>query len=127
MSGKTPYRNTIGSIVSWAILRTALVITAALLLYDYVSWVDYGLWWGVTVISLYAIVIHPMQIQYRLYKDETRDVMSGTLCSSCRHFEQTGVLCMKLDEHVTVDVVPCNGELWEPHSTHRDDSEGDFE
>ena len=108
------YRNTIGSIVSWAIFRTAIVIVVSLLLYEYVHWVDYTLWWGVTAISIYAVVLHPMQIQYRIYKEETSRVVRGTLCSSCRYFEETGVLCSKLDEHVSEEYVPCGGELWEP-------------
>lgn len=40
--------------------------------------------------------------------------MSGILCSTCRYFESIGVMCSKLDEYVTEDVVPCEGELWEP-------------
>ena len=117
------YQNTIGSIVSWAIFRTAIVITLSLILYHYVRWVDYTLWWGITAISLYAAVIHPMQIQYRLFKEETRQVLTGTLCSSCKYFEETGVLCSKLDEHVTEEYIPCGGELWEPRSpiTEADD------
>ncbi len=110
------YRNTIGSIVSWAILRTAILIVLSLLAYEYVGWVDYGLWWSVTAIAFYAVVLHPMQIQYRLFKEETRRVMDGTLCSTCKYFEETGVLCSRLDEHVTEDVIPCEGELWEPKS-----------
>ena len=111
---KKEYRNTIGSIVSWAIFRALLVILVSLLVYDYIRWLDYGLWWTVTAVALFAIVIHPMQVQYRLFREETRRVMDGTLCSSCSYFEETGVMCSKLDEHVTEDSVPCAGELWEP-------------
>ena len=49
--------------------------------------------------------------------------MSGTLCSTCRHFEPGSVLCMKLDEHVTEDDIPCGGELWEPKS-YEEEAEG---
>ena len=110
----SPYRNTVGSIVTWGILRAALVIAGALILYEYVPWTDYALWWGVTFISFYAIVIHPIQVQYRLFREETKRVLSGTLCASCKYFEETGVLCSKLDEHVTEQYIPCGGQLWEP-------------
>jgi hypothetical protein len=113
-TGKTEYRNTVGSIVSWAIIRAMVVILVSLLLYEYMHWVDYGLWWTVTALALYAVVIHPMQVQYRMFREETREVMEGTLCSSCKYFEETGVLCSKLDEHVTEDRIPCEGQLWEP-------------
>jgi len=112
-SGGT-YRYTIGSIVSWAIFRAAAVIGIMLLVSEYVRWLDYGTWWGATLLLIYAVVLHPMQIQYRIYKDETKNVMEGTLCSTCRYFEPTGVMCSKLDEHVSEDHIPCEGELWEP-------------
>ena len=115
------YRNTIGSIVAWALFRAVFVMVGALLLYEYVRWIDYSLWWGITAVSLYAFVVHPIQVQYRLYKEETRKVLTETLCASCRHFEETGVLCAKLDEHVTEEYIPCAGELWEPRSTFRED------
>lgn len=120
---KPVYRNTVGSIVTWALLRAALVIVAALLLYEYVRWIDYSLWWGVTAVSLYAFVVHPIQVQYRLYREETQKVISGTLCASCRHFEETGVLCAKLDEHVSEEYIPCEGELWEPRSGYPGDQD----
>ncbi len=108
------YRNTLGSIISWAIFRAAAVIFGCWLLGELAPWLNYGVWWGITLVSLYAIVLHPMTVQYNIYKQETARVMSGTLCSTCRYFESTGVMCSKLDEHVTEDVVPCEGELWEP-------------
>jgi len=120
---KKEYRNTIGSIVAWAIFRTALVMVAAMALYEYARWIDYNLWWGLTIISLYAVVIHPLQIQYRLYKEETEKVMTGTLCASCKYFERTGVMCTKLDEHVTEEYIPCEGQMWEPQSPMDDDDE----
>lgn len=112
--GKRTYRYTVGSIVTWAIFRAAAVIGIMMLVSEYVRWLDYGTWWGATLLLLYAVVLHPMQIQYRIYKDETKNVMEGTLCSTCRYFEPTGVMCSKLDEHVSEDHIPCNGELWEP-------------
>jgi membrane protein YdbS with pleckstrin-like domain len=108
------YRNTIGSIVSWALFRAAIVIGIALLVVEYVEWLDYATWMIMTLIMIYAAVIHPMQVQYRIYTEETRNIMEGTLCSSCKYFEPTGVMCSKLDEHVSEDVIPCEGELWEP-------------
>ncbi len=108
------YRNTIGSIVSWALFRAAMVIGISLLILEYVRWLDYTTWVLMTLIMIYAAVIHPMQVQYRIYIEETRAVMEGTLCSTCKYFEPTGVLCSKLDEHVSEDVIPCEGEMWEP-------------
>jgi len=94
---------------------------SAWMLSEYVPWMEYGVWWTITIISIYAIVIHPMQVQYQIYKHETEKVMSGTLCSTCKFFEPTGVLCAKLDVHVSEDDIPCEGELWEPRSVDDDE------
>jgi hypothetical protein len=111
-----PYRNTLGSIVLWTILRTAGVIAGAWILFDLmtINNAGYALWWAITGLSLYAVVFHPTQIQYLHYREETKNVMTGTLCASCKHFEPTGVLCSRLDEHVSEDYLPCEGQLWEP-------------
>ena len=113
---KKDYKNTIGSIITWGIIRAAIVILASLFLYEQFKWIDYTLWWLVTAASIYGFVFHPMTIQYRMYKEETQRVVSNSLCAKCKHFEKTGVLCSVLDEHVTEDYVPCEGELWEPIS-----------
>jgi hypothetical protein len=112
----TPYRNTLGSIVLWTLLRTAAVIISAWLTYDLfnVGNMGYALWWTVTALALYAVVFHPTQIQYLHYREETRRVSTDTLCASCKYFEPTGVMCSKLDEHVSELYLPCGGESWEP-------------
>ncbi len=119
------YRNTMGSIVLWTLLRLGAVIVGAWILYDVmaVNNTSYALWWAVTGLALYAVVFHPTQIQYLHYREETRTVVSGTLCSSCKYFESTGVLCSKLDEHVTEDYLPCEGQLWEPRGAWPGDDE----
>ena len=117
------FRNTIGSIVSWTILRAAIVLVGSWILSEFMftNNAGYTIWWAVTALAVYAVVIHPTQIQYNIFKEETRLVMDGTLCSSCKHFEPTGVMCSKLDEHVTEDYLPCEGELWEPRSALPED------
>jgi hypothetical protein len=39
-----------------------------------------------------------------------------TLCGSCINFEPSSQLCKVLDEHVSVDFIPCEGLRWEPKS-----------
>ncbi len=111
-----PAKHTLGSILTWAILRAAVAILAALLLYEYVGLFSYDLWWMVVVAAILAFVIYPAQIQYRIYKEETREIVTNTLCASCRHFDAGAVMCLKHDEHVTEDYLPCEGIDWEPFS-----------
>ena len=113
---KKEYQNTVGSIVGWTIFRAASYMVVSLFLYDYLRFSNPSLWWMLTFALFYPVVIHPAQVQYRIYKEETLNVMTGTLCSSCKFFESTGVMCSKLDEHVTEEYIPCEGESWEPKS-----------
>lgn len=109
-------RHTLGSIITWALVRTVVVIFLALWLHDYVRWLQYEVWWGIVVATIVAAVIYPAQIQYRIYREETHEVVTNTLCSSCRHFEPTAVMCSRYDEHVTEGYLPCDGMDWEPLS-----------
>ncbi len=111
-----PYPRTVGSIVTWAIVRAAIVIILSLVLYEYVKWIEYGVWWMVTFAALFAVVLYPAQIQYRLFKESTKNIVSGTLCSTCKYFEPTAIMCTMFDEHVSETYIPCEGVNWEPLS-----------
>jgi hypothetical protein len=102
-----------GDIVFWAIIRTALTLAALWLLKGYV---DFQLWWLICVFAIYGVIIHPIIIHYRLFNEKNKEVIENTLCSTCRHFDKSAVLCMKYDKHPTKENLPCNGMDWEPKS-----------
>lgn len=106
-----------GYIVFWALIRLALTITGLWILFYYI---DYGTWWMLGIVSLYVIVIHPALIQYDIFKEKTKPVVDSSLCSSCRYFDKTAVLCIKLDEHPTENYLPCGGQYWEPGNIEND-------
>lgn len=106
-----------GHIIFWALIRLALTITGLWILFYYI---DYGTWWMLGIVSLYVIVIHPALIQYDLFKEKTKIIVDSSLCSSCRYFDKTAVLCTKLDEHPTENYLPCGGQYWEPRSFEND-------
>ncbi len=108
-----------GAIVFWALIRLSFTIVGLWILYYYM---DYGTWWVLGIVSIYVIVIHPAFIQMDIFKEKAKPVIDSTLCSSCKYFDETAVLCTKLDEHPTENYLPCNGEEWEPKSF-----EGDYE
>lgn len=99
-----------GAIVFWTLIRTAVLIPALLLLFDFM---DYKFWWIVGVMSVYGVIIHPAVIQYNLFIEKNKEVLNNTLCSSCRHFDKSAVLCMKYDKHPTTKFLPCEGNDWE--------------
>lgn len=100
-----------GEVVFWTIIRTAVVIPALWFLKGYF---DPQLWWPVCIMGIYGIIIHPTLIHYKLFEQKNKDIIESTLCSSCKHFDKTAVLCMKHDKHPTIDYLPCEGIDWEP-------------
>lgn len=106
-----PYYTT-GSIIGAALLRVAVIVTALLLLnerYGATKW-----WWTIALFALWGIGAYPAWVQYRRFNESVDKMTEGTLCGSCRHFNPTNLLCMVLDEHVTSEAPPCEGEAWEP-------------
>lgn len=63
--------------------------------------------------AVYGVIIHPAVIQYKLFMETNKEIINNTLCSSCKHFDKSAVLCMKHDKHPTVDSLPCEGMHWE--------------
>lgn len=74
-------------------------------------------------LSIYGVIIHPAVIQYRLFMEENKDIIKNTLCSSCKHFDETAVLCLKYDQHPTLKNLPCEGADWEPIETSKQERE----
>ena len=100
-----------GDIVFWGLIRMALVIPLiwALSGYFYTEF-----WWFLVFIAIYGIVVHPAVVKYKAFEQANKEIIELTLCSSCRHFDKTAVLCMKYDQHPTKENLPCEGEAWEP-------------
>ncbi len=99
-----------GAIVFWGIIRAALLMPALWILY---SVIEPKYWWTLLILSVYGIIIHPAVIQYNLFMEKNKEIITSTLCSSCRYFDKSAVLCLKHDEHPTTNYLPCNGIDWE--------------
>jgi hypothetical protein len=99
-----------GEIIFWTIIRAALTIPTIWILKDFI---DYQLWWIVAFSLIYGVIVHPAMIHYRLFEERNKEIINSTLCSSCKHFDQTAVLCTKHDKHPTINYLPCEGIDWE--------------
>jgi len=99
-----------GGIVYWGLLRTAVVIVLLWFFYDYFN---YRYSWIIFSLAIYIVIIHPIVSEYKSFISKNRDVINNSLCSKCKHFNETAVLCMKYDEHPTDDFTPCDGIDWE--------------
>lgn len=102
-----------GSIVFWGIIRTAILIPVLWFLYGIM---DYRYWWMFGLLAIYGVILHPAMIQYRMFLEENKQILTNTLCSTCKNFDKTAVLCLMHDQHPTEDEIPCGGVDWEPES-----------
>lgn len=100
-----------GGIIFWAIVRTAILIPVLWLL---LGVLEYKYWWWFGIMSIYGVIIHPAAIQYRLFLQENEEIINNTLCSSCKHFDKSAVICLEFDKHPTRQKLPCEGLRWEP-------------
>ena len=99
-----------GGIVYWGLLRTAVVIVLLWISYDYF---DFKYFWIIVSLAIYIVVIHPIVSEYKSFISKNKNVIDNSLCSTCQHFNETAVLCMKYDEHPADDFTPCDGIDWE--------------
>jgi hypothetical protein len=100
-----------GEVVFWTIIRAAITIIG---LWVIKSEVDLQLWWMISVAAIYVLIIHPAMVSYRWFEQRNKKVIESTLCSSCKNFDRSAVLCIKYDKHPTENYVPCDGIEWEP-------------
>jgi hypothetical protein len=107
-----------GEVVFWTLIRLAVSIPLMWVLKDYL---DYSIWWISVAFVLYGFVLHPAILAYRKFELKNESLISGSLCSSCKHFDKSAVLCIKYDEHPTENYIPCNSLDWEPRTFKNED------
>jgi len=100
-----------GEVVFWTIIRAAVTIPGLWILK---AQIDFQLWVLISVAAIYVLIVHPAMMSYRWFEQHNKKVIESTLCSSCKHFDRSAVLCIKYDKHPTENYVPCDGVDWEP-------------
>lgn len=100
-----------GSIIYWSLIRTAILIP---ILWYYADIFENRFYLLFSVLIVFFIGIYPGVYQYKKFVQKNKPVLEDTLCSQCKHFDETAVICMKYDEHPTQDYIPCEGIHWEP-------------
>lgn len=99
-----------GDIIFWALIRTVVLVPTLWYLLSFFKYENWILW---SAFAIYLVVIHPAITQYQKFVRQNREVVSDTLCASCKHFDESAVLCMKHDKHPTKEYIPCDGIHWE--------------
>lgn len=70
--------------------------------------------WIISVLAIYFFVSHPAYLSYKKFIEDNKNIITNSLCSSCKHFNESAVLCTKYDKHPTDNFIPCEGTAWEP-------------
>jgi hypothetical protein len=102
-----------GSIIWGIMFRTALVVFISFPFVRYTANPD--LWWLVAI-ALWFFAAYPGWTQYQIMQKRQEKFAEGTLCGSCKNFNDQSRLCVLYDEHPTLEYIPCEGESWEPKS-----------
>jgi hypothetical protein len=104
-------------------MRITLVIPS---LWIAKSYMNYQLWFSISLLAIYGVIIHPTAIHYRLFVEKNREIIESTMCSSCKHFDESAVLCLKHDEHPSREYLPCDGVDWIPSSPEAESKDVDI-
>ena len=102
-----------GEIVFWTLIRIVVFIPVFWVLKGYI---DLQLWFIVGLFVFYGGIIHPAIVGYRKFEENNKNILENTLCSNCKHFDKSAILCIKHDKHPTTNFIPCEGLDWEPRS-----------
>ncbi len=100
-----------GSIIYKALIRSGIAIAA---IWFFSGYLNFQFRWIAAAAFFFLIVIYPFVVEIKKFQSENKEVILDTICASCRHFDESAVLCMKHDEHVRKDYIPCGGIHWEP-------------
>lgn len=100
-----------GEIVYKTLIRFILIL---LTLWFSKTLFDENIFWIVSILAIFFFVFHPTFLAYKKFVDDNKNVITNSLCSTCKHFNESAVLCTKYDKHPTDNFIPCEGTDWEP-------------
>lgn len=100
-----------GEIVYKTLVRLGL---ALVILWFFKDQFNDKFFWIISFLAIFFIVINPAYISYKSFIENNKKIFSETLCSSCKQFDQSAVLCIKYDKHPTENFIPCEGKDWVP-------------
>ncbi len=109
-----------GEIVYKTLIRFALSILTLWLVHNYF---DEKFFWILSALTIYFTTIYPAYSSYKNFTERNENIIKYTLCSSCKHFDESAVLCIKHDKHPTETFIPCEGQHWEPKSINQINSD----
>jgi hypothetical protein len=104
-----------GEIVYKTLIRLALSI---FVLWGVRGYFDEKFFWIISILAIYFSTIYPAYASYRNFIERNENIITTTLCSSCKYFDESAILCIKYDKHPTENFIPCEGKDWKPKSNN---------
>ncbi|MFZ1518918.1 MAG: hypothetical protein WAU11_09095 [Ignavibacteriaceae bacterium] len=101
----------LGDIVYKSLLKLGLVIIILWFSKDYFG---ENFFWIISSLAFYLFVFYPAYMAYKKFIEDNKNIITNSLCASCKQFDKTAVLCLKYDKHPNEDFIPCEGKNWEP-------------
>ena len=99
-----------GEIVYKTLIRFAITL---FILWFSKDFFDEKFFWIISLLAIYFFVFYPTFMSYKKFIDFNLNIIKNTLCSSCKHFNESAVLCTKYDKHPSENFIPCERTDWE--------------
>jgi len=106
----SPPSVTSGSILWGILLRSAVLIVCGLVAILYFEKREFAY---IVAFIFWFAVVYPAYKQYNILNVRLDDLENDTLCGKCKFFIKESQLCSTLDEHISKNNIPCEGNLWE--------------
>ena len=106
----TPPTVTSGSILWGILFRSAVLIIIAIVLILLLNKREFA--W-IALFVFWICVAYPAYRQYTVLNKRLEVLEEETLCGKCRYFIKESQLCSALDEHISKNNIPCDGNMWE--------------
>jgi len=100
-----------GKIVTETLLRLIVVLTAVYFIRT--AFPDDKFWLILAITAVIGGVVLPAYNSYTSFYKSNREIIENSICSKCRHFDESAVLCKKYESHPRPDFIPCDGKEFE--------------
>ncbi|MBK7868131.1 MAG: hypothetical protein IPJ75_14765 [Ignavibacteriales bacterium] len=100
-----------GKLVIESLVRLVVVLVVVFLIRTALP--DDKFWLILTIAAILAGVVLPAYTGYKKFYAQNREIIENSICSKCRHFDESAVLCTKYESHPKPGYIPCGEKEFE--------------
>lgn len=101
-------------IIVWGVLSRVFILTIAASIF--VPLYNLFNYWYLLLFVFWLLAFYPGFQEYQKFQEQSKQIIDSTMCGSCVNFSADNQLCKIYDQHITTDIIPCEGLDWEPKS-----------